>query len=74
MLRDLECSLYIEQEHSEFYLIRLIKKKIGIIAIQEVHWIGQGVLEKRDHAVFYSCDRKQHLLGVGFVGKENFNT
>jgi len=37
-----------------------------------VRWIGQGVLEKRDHAVFYSCDRKQRLLGVGFVVEKNF--
>ena len=53
-------------------LDQIDKYKIGIIAIQEVRWIGQGVLEKRDHTVFYSCDKKQHLLGVGFVVKKNF--
>jgi len=53
-------------------LDQIDKYKIGITAIQEVCWIGQGVLEKRDHVLFYSCDRKQHLLGVGFVVKKNF--
>jgi len=52
-------------------LDQIDKYKTGIIAIQEVRWIGHGVLEKRDHTVFYSCDRKQHLLGVGFVVKKN---
>jgi len=51
-------------------LDQIDKYKTGIIAIQKVCWIGQGVLEKRDHTVFYSCDRK-HLLGVGFVAKKN---
>jgi len=50
-------------------LDQIDKYKIGITAIQKVHWIGQGVVEKRDHSVFYSCDRKQHVLGVGFVVK-----
>jgi hypothetical protein len=50
-------------------LDQIDKYKIGIIAIQEVHWTGQGVLEKRDHTIFYSCDKRQHLLGVGFVVK-----
>jgi len=30
------------------------------------------LLEKKDHTIFYSCDRKQHMLGVGFVVKKNF--
>jgi hypothetical protein len=54
-------------------LDQIDKYKTGIIAIEEVRWISQGVLEKGDHAVFYSCDRKQHLLVVGFVVKKNFN-
>src|SRR5215469_10258009 len=53
-------------------LDQIDKYKIGIITIQEVRWIDHGVLEKRDHTVFYSCDKKQHLLGVGFVVKKNF--
>ena len=53
-------------------LDQINKYKIGIIAIQEVRWIDRGVLEKRDHTVFYSCDKRQHLLGVGFVVKKNF--
>ena len=53
-------------------LDQINKYKLGIIATQEVRWIDRGVLEKRDHTVFYSCDKRQHLLGVGFVVKKNF--
>ena len=37
-----------------------------------MRWIERRVSEKRDHTVFYSCDKRQHLLGVGFVVKKNF--
>ena len=52
-------------------LDQIDKYKTGIIAVQEVCWISQGVLEKSDHTIFYSCDTR-HLLGVGFVVKKNF--
>jgi len=39
-------------------LDQIDKNKTGIIAIQDVCWISQGVLEKRDHTVFNRCDRK----------------
>jgi hypothetical protein len=64
--------LYIEQEHLRLLLDQIDKYKTGIIAIQEICWIGQGTLEKKDHTIFYSCDKKQHMLGVGFVVKKNF--
>ena len=50
-------------------LDQIDKYKIGITAIQEVRWTGQGALEKRDHTIFYSCDKRQHLFGVGFIVK-----
>ena len=50
-------------------LNQIDKYKIRIIAIQEICWTGQGVLEKKDHTIFYSCDERQHMLGVGFVVK-----
>ena len=53
-------------------LDQINKYKTGIIAIQEIRWIGQGTLEEKDHTIFYSCDRKQHKLGVGCVVKKNF--
>ena len=53
-------------------LDQIDKCKTGIIAIQEIRWIGQGILEKKDHTIFYSCDRKQHMMGVGFVVKKIF--
>ena len=56
-----------------FRLLRdqIDKYKTGIIAIKEIRWIGQGTLEKKYQTIFYSCDRKQHMLGVGFVVKKN---
>ena len=53
-------------------LDQIDKYKIGITAIQEVRWTGQGALEKRDHTIFYSCDKRQHLFGVSFVVNKNF--
>ena len=53
-------------------LDQIDKYKIGITAIQEIRWTGQGVLEKRDHTIFYSCDKRQHEFGVGFVVKKNY--
>jgi len=52
-------------------LDQIDKYKPGIIAIQEIRWTGQGVLEKRDHTIFY-IDERQHMLGIGFVVKKNF--
>ena len=53
-------------------LDQIDKYKTGIIAIQDISWTGQGVLEKREHTIIYSCDERQHTLGVGFVVKKNF--
>ncbi|PNF39929.1 hypothetical protein B7P43_G17235, partial [Cryptotermes secundus] len=36
--------------------------KLDITAIQELRWLGKGVMEKRDHIVPYS-----HMFGTGFI-------
>ena len=41
--------------------------KLDIAAIQELRWLGKGVVEKRDHVVFYSCQKKSHMFGTDFI-------
>ena len=41
--------------------------RIDIAAIQEVRWIGQGIMEKKYHTLYYSCHEKHHIFGTGFV-------
>ncbi|KFM72070.1 hypothetical protein X975_18778, partial [Stegodyphus mimosarum] len=36
--------------------------KIDVMAFQEMRWIEQGIQDSRNHAVFYSCDSKKHVL------------
>jgi hypothetical protein len=40
--------------------------KTDIVALQEIHWTGSGILEKRDCILLYSCDNKYHILLMGF--------
>jgi hypothetical protein len=48
-------------------LDQLHSYKLDVTAIQEMRWIGEGVTEKKDCTVFYSCHGKQHMFGTGFV-------
>jgi exonuclease III len=41
--------------------------KLDITAIQELRWLDKGVMEKRDHVIFYSCQKKSHTFGTGFI-------
>jgi exonuclease III len=38
-----------------------------ITAIQKVRWIDEGVIEKKDHIVVYSCQKRYHIFGTGFI-------
>lgn len=29
-------------------------------------WLGEGILEKKNHTVYYSCEKK-HIFGTGFL-------
>ena len=41
--------------------------KLDVTAVQELRWVGCGVMEKKDHVVFYSCQNKTHMFGTGFI-------
>jgi exonuclease III len=43
--------------------------KLDITAIQELRWLDKRVMEKRNHVIFYSCQKKSHMFGTGFVSK-----
>lgn len=38
-----------------------------ITAIQEIRWIGRGMLQKKECDVYYSCYERKHVFGTGFV-------
>jgi hypothetical protein len=41
--------------------------RMDITAIQETCWIGQGILERRDCNVYYSCQKSKCEFSCGFV-------
>ncbi|GFW25792.1 craniofacial development protein 2 [Trichonephila clavipes] len=40
---------------------------IDVLAIQEIRWLGTGILDKKDCTLYYSCQEKAHHFGVGFI-------
>ena len=44
----------------------LEKVRMDLVALQEVRWLGTGTLEKKNCAIFHSCNLVRHVLGVGF--------
>jgi len=48
-------------------LSQLDSYKMDITAIQEIRWTGEGIIDKKNHTIFYSCDRKHHMFGTGFI-------
>jgi endonuclease/exonuclease/phosphatase family metal-dependent hydrolase len=44
----------------------LKKYKADIVALQEIRWIGKGVMKKKDYDLYYSCHNKKHEFGTGF--------
>lgn len=45
----------------------LEKYRAHITAIQEIRWIGEGILRKRNCDVYYSCHDRKHIFGIGFM-------
>ena len=44
-----------------------VEYKLDILAVQEMRWTGQGVLDRRNCSIYYSCHDKTHQFGTGFV-------
>jgi exonuclease III len=41
--------------------------KVDIIALQEIRWIRQRILEMMNCSVYYCCQKSKHEFGCGFV-------
>jgi exonuclease III len=41
--------------------------RADISAIQELRWVGSGVMQKRDYHLYYSCHDSKHIFGTGSV-------
>ncbi|CAK1591299.1 unnamed protein product [Parnassius mnemosyne] len=46
---------------------QLANHRADITAVQELRWLGHGVIDKPDFAIYYSCNEKHHTFGTGFV-------
>ena len=40
---------------------------VDILAVQEMRWTGDGIIERKKHTILYSCDPKKHMFGTGFI-------
>jgi hypothetical protein len=45
--------------------------KIYILAVQEMRWVGQSILEKKECTVYYSCHKSLHQCVTGFIINKN---
>ena len=41
--------------------------KADITAIQEVRWLGRGIVDRRDYTFYYGGDTKDKMFGTGFL-------
>jgi exonuclease III len=48
------------------------KVQMDLVALQEIRWLGNGTLEKKNCVIFYSRNPKRHVLGVGFYVNTRF--
>jgi hypothetical protein len=42
----------------------LQENRMDITGIEEILWLGQGILERRDCNVCYSCHENKHEFGI----------
>ena len=45
---------------------------MDLVALQELRWLGNGTLEKKNCVIFYSCNPVRHVFGVGFYVNSRF--
>jgi hypothetical protein len=43
------------------------KNIVDVLAIQEVRWTGNGIVDKENHVILYSGHQKKREFGVGFL-------
>jgi hypothetical protein len=48
-------------------LSQLASHMMDFTAIHEIRWTGEGIIDKKNRTIFYSCDRKHHIFGTGFI-------
>jgi hypothetical protein len=48
-------------------LSQLDPYKLDITATQGIRQTGEGIIDKKNHNIFYSCDRKHHMFGTSFM-------
>ena len=48
-------------------LSQLASHKMDFTAVHEIRWRGEGIIDKKNRTIFYSCDRKHHMFGTGFI-------
>ena len=60
------CSLYTA-EALKMLINQLSVYKADIVALQQKHWTGSGILEKQDCTLFHSCDNKDQILDTGLL-------
>jgi hypothetical protein len=53
-------------------LISIVQEyKIDTLANQEIRWVGQNILDKKECTIYYSYHNKIHQFGTGFVVNKN---
>jgi len=63
----MECVVVISFGALNMLLSELDSYKMDITAIQEIRWTGEGIIDKKNHTIFYNCDRKDHMFGTAFI-------
>lgn len=68
------CTWNVRTLYKSGNLRKLIKElkqhKSDITAIQEMRWLGNGMIQKSNCDVMFSCNDKHHIFGTGFIVQE----
>jgi len=70
-LKDLKLAHGMCSDALKMLLSQQDSYKMDITAIQEVRWTGEGIIDKKNHTMFYSSDKKHHMFGTGFIVNKN---
>lgn len=45
----------------------VVRYNIGVLAMQEIRWKGQGIHDLQNHTLYFSGQQEKHEFGVGFL-------